>query len=799
MLLAKKKIIRTIGGIVNRFIQRVLNDSGTFENQTCLENEISSLGAFVDDFTYLLTANAYKANEIYAMKPENGNGDLAFSRTSVASRYNQNTNVDGVLTGISRINKRPHFQCPNLFLEKDASTNHLLYSEDISNAVWSKRQMTVTSDDITSPGEGEDSDGIYETIDNNAHYIYQSITKAASSLDYTASFFVKPNGRDWLIIQLANGANGVRQYYNISDNVAGTIEEYGSGFSYVKTKTEELNDGWLRISLTVNSDTTSSLFSTLQITTDDGYNGYYGGDIAKGFYLWGCQLEQNLEVSSYITTISSSVTRASEAITTKTGISSYIGQGSGTIYFRGKIPLDGFDKRISLTDGTSGKRILFIFTTTGSIRVYISNTTPQFDHTWDGIIQSGSEIRIALAYTLNDTKLFVNGSEVYSSSSVSPPSGLDRLAFTDGGNNWYGKIKIFGLATTRFSDANCVTLTDIKEIPPIIKDVIPLTFQGSNDYYAFGNIVPTSSSELIYIMRRGSDHNNGVDLSAMDYDIDSNLWSLPRQVAVTGDAYDYSSPSSGAIGSNLFLFVAKYYVPTDTFVDFGYIKSTDLNGTSWGSYISLSSLLTYERYNAYGKVLESTTSGKYFATWYEHKSFGTDPWRVNILKTINSGTSWTNINVYDGFTKLGESSLLHITGITYIMLSRNAATFKLYLSYSTDDCETWTNVGDTNLGVGINNCIVDTILVDGLIQVVYQDRGTGYIMISKDTTYTNAIALNFNTPTKYHYTGIDDVYNGLGYPSIVQLDGTVLYLNWAKESSTSEAHMYGTMCDLDDI
>lgn len=76
--------------IVLTFKQRVIADAGTFEAETYLENK---LGMFTqtlfDNASYVISPNGYKTSKIYALKPENGSGDLGMTRNTTATRINE--------------------------------------------------------------------------------------------------------------------------------------------------------------------------------------------------------------------------------------------------------------------------------------------------------------------------------------------------------------------------------------------------------------------------------------------------------------------------------------------------------------------------------------------------------------------------------------------------------------------------------------------------------------------------------------------------------------------------------------
>ena len=75
----------------------------------------------------VLTPNAIKSNKVYSIIPSNGNGDLTFTRDTVATQINSLGNVENVLTTIPRLNYDSVGGCPSLLLEPQRM-NRLLNS-----------------------------------------------------------------------------------------------------------------------------------------------------------------------------------------------------------------------------------------------------------------------------------------------------------------------------------------------------------------------------------------------------------------------------------------------------------------------------------------------------------------------------------------------------------------------------------------------------------------------------------------------------------------------------------------------
>ena len=98
----------TLGGIFKSIIAlfkaRVLSDAGNFEAETNLENQLNTLGSTLfDSASLVITPNGVKTSKLYAIKPDNGTGDLTVVRATTATRVNESGNIVDVPANIARI------------------------------------------------------------------------------------------------------------------------------------------------------------------------------------------------------------------------------------------------------------------------------------------------------------------------------------------------------------------------------------------------------------------------------------------------------------------------------------------------------------------------------------------------------------------------------------------------------------------------------------------------------------------------------------------------------------------------
>lgn len=98
----------TLGGwikaIILAFKTRVIADSGTFEAETNLESQLDKIGKdLFDSASLVITPNGVKTSKLYAIKPDNGSGDLTVVRATTATIVNESGVIVDVPANVARI------------------------------------------------------------------------------------------------------------------------------------------------------------------------------------------------------------------------------------------------------------------------------------------------------------------------------------------------------------------------------------------------------------------------------------------------------------------------------------------------------------------------------------------------------------------------------------------------------------------------------------------------------------------------------------------------------------------------
>jgi hypothetical protein len=100
-----------------------------------------------DDASLVLIPSGYKASKLYSVVPSDGTGDLSFSRSTTATRINENGVRETVSINVPRIDFTGG-GCGKLLLEPQRTNLYL------NSATLSTQNITTTADDYTVAFEG---------------------------------------------------------------------------------------------------------------------------------------------------------------------------------------------------------------------------------------------------------------------------------------------------------------------------------------------------------------------------------------------------------------------------------------------------------------------------------------------------------------------------------------------------------------------------------------------------------------------------------------------------------------------
>jgi hypothetical protein len=375
----------------------------------------------------------------YRVRPTGGTGGFTGNGTSGAFIWGAQLNIGSTAKDYQKTETRLNIPrldysngtCPSLLVEPQR-TNIATYSEDFSNAVWTKNQSTITSNYAVSPQGIQNASRWLSNSGATLHFLSQ-LYGFTLGVTYTISCYVKSNTSSNQDFRL--GIDGGVT----SSNLTATTE-------------------WQRFTFTANP--TNAVGLTAFFIARPSTNA------AVDLLIYGLQLEVGSYPTSYIPTTSASVTRNADVIS-KTGISSLIGQTEGVVFLDfeyknldtgGLIPI--------FLSNTSANQFYLIITTNERMIAdyYFSDATQASISTATGFAQPNTRYKIAMAYKANDFAFYINGQLIGTDSSGSV-SGLNDLALNYLFGSNYGptgqNINSIALWKTRLTNTQLAQLTTI--------------------------------------------------------------------------------------------------------------------------------------------------------------------------------------------------------------------------------------------------------------------------------------------------------------------------------------------------
>ena len=408
---------------------------------------------FYDLASLVVVPSGYKASKVYAQKPLTTDGQLAFTRSTTATRVNSAGLIESVAINVPRLDYL-NSTCPRLLLEPQRS-NIVLYSEQMDNASWIKLNGSVTANAAVSPDGYTNADSFVPSTTLGIHALRSNLFNQSATAAH--SWFVKANGYSKVAVRESELVGNYASF-NLATGTLISTDQTGSIVNY--------GNGWYRLTL-VDTTTGVNAQASIVVLPDSYTTGTplinWSGDGTKGVLAYGAQVELGAYATSYIPTLGAAVTRGADAAS-KTGISSLIGQTEGTIFFEiNSSNFESYTQRIfSISDDTNDNAIGFQLTGANEINYYvevggvlsalITKTAPA--------ITLGQNVKVAAAYKANDFVLYVGGVQVGTDSSGGvPATSVLRYANPTGNAPYIGKVVQTLLFPTRLSNADLAALT----------------------------------------------------------------------------------------------------------------------------------------------------------------------------------------------------------------------------------------------------------------------------------------------------------------------------------------------------
>ena len=401
---------------------------------------------------------ATKKGSTLAYNDENGNFKplpFDFTRASSATVINKAGLIETVGSGEPRIDYKDDSK--GALLLENSATNLITYSEDFTQ--WSfKTGVGVSSNEITSV-DGALNGSKIETTANGSRYVGNNYT--LSTGNNTFSVFAKKGVNNWVYLNvIKDGTNNWNYTFDLENGLIG--QSNSSAYS-TTAKIEDYGNGWYRCSITANV-TSAGVFTARIYCADSSTD--VSTIVGSNVYIYAAQLEQGSYPTSYIPTQGQSggVTRVADNAYQQS-VTQVIGQSEGTMFIE-FIPKDSSALQIlyqaKSSSGVVGQ--IDIRLQSGLIRALANDGGGSQFFINGGSYAVGTKYKVAIRYKLNDSKLYINGTDSGSDTSCSfTGSSLDQVSFADSLSSFLPSVDIIDsrLYNTALTDSELAALTKI--------------------------------------------------------------------------------------------------------------------------------------------------------------------------------------------------------------------------------------------------------------------------------------------------------------------------------------------------
>lgn len=241
---------------------------------------------------------------VWGAQLEKRSSNTAYTATTTSAITNYIPQYIRVPQNIPRFDHNPITRESLGLLIDGGFYNNIIYSEYFANTAWIKANTTITANTIVSPdgfisgtklvlnsaNTYSSNNGLYQIVPQGDDY----------DATYTWSIFAKAG--ELPSIKFINGWNGNTAIFNLS---SGNIEKYSNSCSMYP-----VGNGWHRCIYTYAP--TLGTITTNKITFQPYSSSLSTGDGYSGIFIWGAQLENSNNPSSYTRTLDLRIEREYE-------------------------------------------------------------------------------------------------------------------------------------------------------------------------------------------------------------------------------------------------------------------------------------------------------------------------------------------------------------------------------------------------------------------------------------------------------------------------------------------------------
>lgn len=178
---------------------------------------------------------------------------------------------------------------------KTGTRNIFTFSEDFSNAVWTKTDASIASSAVPSPTGSLTAQKLTEAATTARHFLATSTSILPALTQQTITFYAQSAGRTRFNM-LFSGGNGDWVWFDLS---SGTATVGLGATNSISCSMVSVGSDWWRCAVTLTTIGAAALNLCLLDGSTPTRLPSYAGDITKGILIWGAQLELGSSATAY--------------------------------------------------------------------------------------------------------------------------------------------------------------------------------------------------------------------------------------------------------------------------------------------------------------------------------------------------------------------------------------------------------------------------------------------------------------------------------------------------------------------
>lgn len=189
---------------------------------------------------------------------------------------------------------------------QETRTNIVLHSQDVTDSeAWTKQNTAISTTLYEAPDNSTTANAIKSnTTGSKNYYLQQQSLSVTAGKTYTASVHLKKGALGFGWLRAGDGTTNYSAVFNLNTGAVTNTSQV------LSTSVDAMDDDWFRCSVTFQAQNTSSngnviVFAQIDATDNTPNVAASGVEL---LYVWGWQLEESIEATSYIVTTTSART-----------------------------------------------------------------------------------------------------------------------------------------------------------------------------------------------------------------------------------------------------------------------------------------------------------------------------------------------------------------------------------------------------------------------------------------------------------------------------------------------------------